>query len=137
LLLRLNPIFPTLPKSYKTLLRTPKYLDVCVFPDGSMLWYKGIVRNLDSMLLDKYLDKHSNITIDVNMDGLPITKSTRLKFWLKVLGHLVHTDNDPFLIGLYVGEWDSVDVHSYLHDFITEIEHLFEHGVMIEDIHLF
>ncbi|XP_071578935.1 uncharacterized protein [Temnothorax nylanderi] len=42
LLHRLNPVFPTLPKSYKTLLRTLKHLDVCELPDGSMLWYKGI-----------------------------------------------------------------------------------------------
>lgn len=105
LLLRLNPIFPTLPKSYKTLLRTPNHLDISVLPDGSMLWYKRIVRNLDAMLLDEYLNKYGNIIIDVNMDGLPITKSTRLKFW-PVLGRLVHTDNDPFLIGLYVGERD-------------------------------
>jgi len=53
LLLRLNPVFPTLPKSYKTLLRTPKHLDVCVLPDGSMLWYKGIVINLNAMMLNE------------------------------------------------------------------------------------
>jgi len=61
LLLRLNQIFPTLPKSYKTLLHTPKNLDVCTFPDGSMFWYKGIVTNLDAMLLDEYLEKYGNI----------------------------------------------------------------------------
>lgn len=121
LLHRLNPVFPTLPKSYKTLLRTPKHLDVYVLSDGSKLWYKGIVRNLDAMLLHEYLGKYNNITIDINMDELPVTKSTRLKFW-PVLGRLVHTDNDPFLIGLYVGEWDPVDVHSYLHDFVVEAE---------------
>ncbi|XP_071581230.1 uncharacterized protein [Temnothorax nylanderi] len=132
LLLRLNPIFPTLPKSYKTLLRTPKHLDIHVLPDGSMLWYKGIVRNLNGMLLNEYLNKFGNIIIDVNMDGLPITKSTRLKFW-PVLGRLVHTDNDPFLISLYLGEWDPIDVHSYLHDFVTEVEHLLEHGYMNND----
>ncbi|KAM0724670.1 hypothetical protein ACS0PU_009054 [Formica fusca] len=94
-----------------------------------MLWYKRIVRNLDAMLLDEYLDKYGNITIDVNMDGLPVTKSTRLKFW-PVLGRLVHTDNDPFLIGLYVGEWDPIDVHSYLNDFVAEVEYLLKHGYM-------
>lgn len=80
MLLRLNPIFPTLTKSYKTLLRTPKHLDICQLPDGSMLWYKDIVRNLNAMLLDEYLDKYGNIIIDVNMDGLPLTYSTHLKF---------------------------------------------------------
>ncbi|XP_029678800.1 uncharacterized protein LOC115244923 isoform X2 [Formica exsecta] len=94
-----------------------------------MLWYKRIVRNLDAMLLDEYLDKYGNITIDVNIDGLPVTKSTRLKFW-PVLGRLVHTDNDPFLIGLYVGEWDPIDVHSYLNDFVAEVEYLLKHRYM-------
>jgi len=133
LLLRLNPIFPTLPKSYKTLLRTPKNLDVCTFPDGSMLWYQGIVTNLDAMLLDEYLEKYGNIIIDVNMDGLPIAKSVRLKFWPQ-LGRLVQTDNDPFLIGLYLGEWDPVDVHSYLNDFIIEVQNLLQHGYMRNNV---
>ncbi|EFN67943.1 hypothetical protein EAG_06507, partial [Camponotus floridanus] len=133
LLHRLNPVFPILLKSYKTLLRTPKHLDVSVLPDGSMLWYKGIVRNLDAMLLDEYLEKYGNIIIDVNMDGLPIAKSVRLKFWPQ-LGHLIHTDNDPFLICLYVGEWDPIDVRSYLHDFVTEVEYLLEHGYMCNGV---
>jgi hypothetical protein len=127
LLLILNPVFPTLPKSYKTLLRTPKNLEILELPDGSTFWYKGIVRNLDTMLLGEYLEKYGNITIDINMDGLPVTKSSRIKFWPQ-LGRLVHTDNEPFLIGLYVGEWDPIDVHSYLHDFVTEVEYLSEHG---------
>lgn len=122
-----------MPKSYKTLLRTPKHLDVSVLPDGSMLWYKGIVRNLDAMLLDEYLEKYGNIIIDVNMDGLPIAKSVRLKFWPQ-LGRLIHTDNDPFLICLYVGEWDPIDVHSYLHNFVTEVEYLLEHGYMCNGV---
>ncbi|KYN08256.1 hypothetical protein ALC62_00767 [Cyphomyrmex costatus] len=39
LLLRLNPVFPTLPKNYKTLLHTPKHLEILQFPDGTTFWY--------------------------------------------------------------------------------------------------
>lgn len=103
-----------------------------------MLWYKGIVKNLDAMLLDEYLEKYGNIIIDVNMDGLPLAKSVRLKFWPQ-LDRIVHTDNDPFLICLYVGEWNPIDVRSYLHDFVTEVEYLLEHGYMCNGVrtHLF
>ncbi|KYN24347.1 PREDICTED: uncharacterized protein LOC108758228 [Trachymyrmex cornetzi] len=129
LLLRLNPFFPTLPKTYKTLLSTPKHLEILELPDGSTFWYKGIVRNLDAMLLDEYLEKYGNITIDINMDGLPITKSSRIEFWPQ-LGRLVYTDNEPFLIGLYIGEWDPIDVHSYLRNFVIEVQYLSAHGYM-------
>jgi len=115
-----------------TLLRTPKNFDVCTFLDGSMLWYKGIVTNLDAMLLDEYLEKYGNIIIDVNMDGLPIAKSVRLKFWPQ-LG-LAQTDNDPFFIGLYLGEWDPVDVHSHLNNFIIEVQSLLQHGYMRNNV---
>lgn len=91
------------PKCYKTLLRTPKHLDICKLLDESMLWNKGIVRNLDSTLLNKY----GNITIDINMDGLLVTKSARSKFW-PVLSRPVYTDNNPFLIDLYMGEWEQL-----------------------------
>lgn len=135
-LLKANATFSKpLPKCYKTLLRTPKYLNICKLPDESMLWNKEIVRNLDLTLLNKY----GNTTIDINMNGLLVTKSARLKFW-PLLSRPVYTDNDPFLIGLYMGKWEPVDVHFYLHDFVVEMEYFLEHGDILNDItniHLF
>lgn len=50
LLLKLKVLFPVLPKSYKTLLQTPRDLNVQL-PNESQLWYKGLKANLNNMLL--------------------------------------------------------------------------------------
>lgn len=52
------------------------------------MWYKGIRKNLDFMGLQEYLRKNGRVVIDVNMDGLPLSKSSPLKFW-PILGYLV------------------------------------------------
>jgi len=44
LLIRLSVVFPNLPKSYKTLLQTPRNIEVSEWEDGSLMWYKGIRR---------------------------------------------------------------------------------------------
>lgn len=127
LLLRLRLLFPVLPKSYKTLLQTPAYLGVQQQPDGSQLWYKGIRANLDNMLLAEYLNDNKSVIIDINIDGLPLSKSSKLKLW-PILGYLVNTENEPFIISLYFGHHDPADVHSYLREFVNELEDLFENG---------
>ncbi|XP_029162066.1 uncharacterized protein LOC114933620 isoform X1 [Nylanderia fulva] len=127
LLRRLRVLFPILPKSYKTLLQTSRDLDIDRLPDGSQMWYKSIRTNLDNMLLDEYLNIYNSVIIDINMDGLPLSKSSKLKVW-PILGYLVNTENEPFIIGLYFGDHDPVDIHFYLHKFVNELEDLLENG---------
>lgn len=83
LLVRLNPAFPSLPRTYKTLLGTPKSLqDVRELPDGSQMWYKGISVNLSKMDLQEHLKCYGKIEIDVNMDGLPLSRNSKKNFGL-------------------------------------------------------
>ncbi|KAL6435420.1 hypothetical protein ACFW04_005422 [Cataglyphis niger] len=75
LLNRLHPVFPNCPKSYKS--------------------YKGIKHNLNALSVGEYLLRYCEITIDINVDGLPISSS-------KLVGAL----NESFIIGLYVEHKD-------------------------------
>lgn len=125
LLLRLHVVHPTLPKNYKSLLKTPSYLNI-VETDEAQIWYKGIRFNLDAMLLEEYLETYHKICIDVNMDGLPISKSLPLKFW-PILGRLIGSENEPFVIS-YFGRTDPKDIESFLNDFVNEVEELFQNG---------
>lgn len=56
LLLILRPVYPSLPKSYRTLLKTPRKNDIVNMESGKF-WYKGIVINLQSRLTAEYLEK--------------------------------------------------------------------------------
>ena len=73
LLKRLNPVFPSLPKSYKSLLHTPRNVTLKYGSNGQ-LWYKSIVANLQNTSdLREYLEVHnSTITLDIGIDGLPV-----------------------------------------------------------------
>lgn len=105
LLARLHPAFPEMPLSYKTLLATPKHLDVIELENNTQMWYKSIRANLDSMNLREYLQRFNKITIDMNVDGLPLSKSSKQKFW-PILGKLVGSKNEPFIIAVHHGNSD-------------------------------
>lgn len=126
LLNRLHPVFPNCPKSYKTLLNTSFNIPIIEFENGR-LWYKGIKQNLNALNIGEYLLRYGEITIDINIDGLPISHSSTLKFW-PILGKLVGTLNEPFIIGLYLGRKDPQNVHDYLKNFVNELDNLFKNG---------
>ncbi|KAK3909809.1 Halomucin [Frankliniella fusca] len=128
LLHRLSVVFPRMPLCYNTLFHCPYNFDITHFNGGATFWYKGIQANLDQLDLRQYLEKFSKITLDIGMDGLPLVKC---KLW-PILGHLVGTDNDPFIIAVYRGEKDPVDANEYLEKYRTELLHLKNHGYSFE-----
>ncbi|EZA48415.1 hypothetical protein X777_13805, partial [Ooceraea biroi] len=106
-------VHPNLPKSYKSLLKTPSHLNI-IEVEQAQIWYKSIRFNLDAMLLEEYLKTYNQICIDVNIDGLPIFKSSPRKFW-------------PI-------EKHSTDVRSFLNNFVNEVEDLYENGYTFNGI---
>ncbi|XP_025266724.1 uncharacterized protein LOC112638743 isoform X1 [Camponotus floridanus] len=130
LLKRLSVGFPNMPKSYKTLLKSNINPEINICQNGEEYWYKGVRANLDQLLQD-YLQVHKKIIIDINIDGLPLFKSSKLKFW-PILGHLVGTLNEPFIIAIYCGKSDPQNIEEYLEKYVTELEDLFHNGYKYE-----
>ncbi|KAE8742105.1 hypothetical protein FOCC_FOCC012379 [Frankliniella occidentalis] len=132
LLRKLSVVFPNMPKSYKTLLSTAKTADILVTGDYKF-WYKGIKKNLDQMNLDEYLQVNEEIEIDLSMDGLPLNKNaSKMKFW-PILGKLVGTEDEPFIIAIYCGKKDPADVDLFLGELVLELNELFNNGYNIRD----
>ncbi|KAK3911583.1 Halomucin [Frankliniella fusca] len=129
LLHSLKAALPNIPLSYKTLLQCDYENDIAItdLPSGGQMWYKSIKANLDSLDLREYLLKYRKIIIDVNMDGLPLSKSSQLKFW-PILGHFIHTDNEPFIIAVYCGTHDPKSVNEYLEKYVNEVVNFPQHG---------
>ncbi|XP_071581480.1 uncharacterized protein [Temnothorax nylanderi] len=130
LLQRLSRGFPSLPRSYKTLLGNPN-VTIDNF-DENYFWYRGIKKNLDCYLLDEYLRVNNEIQIDINVDGLPLFRKSKKKFW-PILGKLVGTKNEPFIIGIHFGKHDPDDVEKFLFDFINEADGLLNNGYLRDD----
>ena len=67
--------FQRIPLSYKTLLSSSRNHGIKIREDFKF-WYKGIIKNLNQFNLETYLNVYGAITIDVNMDGLPLYKDS-------------------------------------------------------------
>lgn len=125
LLSKLHRAFPTVPLSYKTLLQTPKRININEI-NGGELWYKGIEFNLDLMNLDEYLQNYNEILMDINIDGLPLFKSNAQRFW-PILGKLVKSKNEPFVIAIFKGNQDP-NMNDLLNEFVREMTVLQRNG---------
>lgn len=67
-----------------------------------------------------------SIEIDINIDGLPITKSPPTSLW-PILGRIVHKSfNKVFVIGVYRGKEKHESVAAYLDPFINEYLQLYK-----------
>lgn len=132
LLAILHVLHPIIPVSYKTLLHTPISVPVREVVCGQ-LWYKGIRVHLLGLDLVEYLRIHNKIELDISFDGLPLFRRSDKKFW-PILGRLVASKNEPFVIAIYFGTRDP-DVHEFLAEFVAEVRQLQDNGIQYNDRH--
>lgn len=67
-----------LPKSYRTMLQTPRNIELETFGNGKY-WYRGLTECLKIAFLK--LDRNLEIKLTFNIDGLPIFNSSQTQFW--------------------------------------------------------
>jgi len=78
------------------------------------------IRNYLEFIKNKLPD-NSEIILDVNVDGLPLFKSSNTSLW-PILGHFPNIpSSDVFLIGSYVGSRKPANVDDYMNDFVSEL----------------
>lgn len=68
----------SLPKDYRSLLRTPRFIEISTDAGGQM-WYRGIETNLRNIFSN--LNENIEIALNFNIDGLPLFKSSQCCFW--------------------------------------------------------
>lgn len=67
-----------LPKNCKTLLKTPRNVSIVELA-GGMFWYNGVKNSISHMF--RNLNRNMSISLNINVDGLPLFKSARKFFW--------------------------------------------------------
>ncbi|KAK3911574.1 Halomucin [Frankliniella fusca] len=130
LLHKLNPVLPKMPLSYTTLFDCPYNFDITELPSGGKLWYKGFRGNLDKLDLKQYLEEHGKIVFDIGIDGLPLVN---VKLW-PILAYLKDTDNDPFIISVYLGKEDPKNPHDFFQKYCVELKDLLDNGYRIGEV---
>lgn len=121
---------PDLPKDPRTLLRTETSYDIkkkC----GGEFYYFGIEKSVVDMLYAKVESLIDGFRLDlqINIDGLPLFKSTQHQFW-PILGRFINTDQkEPFIIGIFSGTSKPNDLDEYFREFLDEYNELHLNGL--------
>lgn len=115
----LNQIFPDIPIDYKTLLQTPTKTNLISVPPGSYV-HIGIKNNIINLLSEKKAIPKT-LTIDTDVDGLPIyINCTEKGFWV-ILGRIQELKNSVFPIGVYKGETKPQNFNVFLKPYVEEM----------------
>lgn len=133
LLAILKPHFPLLPKDSRTLLHTQRsYLieDIA----GGKYHHFGIANGINAHLQQyDYLRVVDELSLQLNIDGLPLFKSSSESFW-PILAIIRQEDKpEPFVIGLWVGLSKPDDSNTFLQGFINEMSEIEVNGVTFDD----
>lgn len=114
-----------LPKDSRTLLKSPRSVDTQKKCGGDYIYF-----GLESAILTflaQYPDyKEQSIELQINVDGIPIFKSSSYQFWpiLAKFGPF-----KPFIVALYSGKSKPTPICDYLEDFLEEYTRLACHGI--------
>lgn len=118
-----------LPKDARTLLGVPrKSSNIVPCGSGSYLHY-GLERAVTDVLQKMPDEKMGDqIFVDINIDGLPLCKSSRSQLW-PILGKISgRSYPEVFLIGAYHGYEKPNSIEDFLSQFIEEYKTLKEEG---------
>ena len=133
-------VFPCLPSHGKTLTRTRNEFQVRSFcpenpNDRSDFVYIGLEKQ-QQLLINAKNHEEKKLKLQFNMDGLPLINSGGVEFW-PILGkvHFHYDLYDPFIIAAYKGIGKPAILSRYLDEFVKELNHLLENGVIIECEH--
>lgn len=124
---------PSLPKDARTLLSTPRHYDIKQVAGGSYHYFgveASLVKVLSHKLTTRTLKDGEHIVLQINVDGLPLFKSSNSQFW-PILARVTHpVESEPFIIALYCGSHKPGNVSEYLQDFVAEMK-IIKNGIEI------
>ncbi|XP_073729979.1 uncharacterized protein [Misgurnus anguillicaudatus] len=115
-----------LPKDSRTLLGTVRSNTEIQEKAGGKYYHFGVLKSIAGVLRQNtdILERINILELQVNIDGLPLYKSSATQFW-PILGTVQNLVNEePVTIGLFCGTCKPTSLDEYLQDFISEINEL-------------
>lgn len=119
-----------LPKDSRTLLETPRTVQIENIEPNKMFWYNGLERSLLSSIKENSdgLIKSEYLELIFNMDGLPIAKSSKYEFW-PILALIQNTSQShPVVVAIYYGQ-GKPNIKTFLTKFVDELTYLPANGI--------
>lgn len=133
LLTMLNETLPCdLPIDPRTIFHTPRSICIKNLPDGGLYWHRGLRECLRSKL-ENVRNVPPQISLNINIDGLPIWESSNKQFWPILFNiHELHFI-EPGVIGIFCGTAKPASLSDYLTDFIEETVSLDNEGIYVNN----
>lgn len=125
----LNKRGHNLPKDARTLLQTPRHVTT-VEKCGGRYCYFGMASCLQIIVNRNkdFIEKNDFIKLSVNIDGIPLYKSSNEQFWPILIKF---SNFRPALVALYCGKTKPEPVESFLEDFLREYMQLSKDGSFV------
>lgn len=118
-ILKQHPCFKDLPLSSRTLLQTPRKILTREIPPGKYCHFN--LKNILYSILSIQKDTFQTIHLSLNIDGLPISRSSSQQFW-PILGHITELPfSEPFVLGLYFGYDKPKSSNKLLEECVSDI----------------
>lgn len=161
-----NVPLPHLPKDPRTLLQTPRIMDIFENPNEKkeQYWYYGLQKSL-LMNLKNVVNLPSILSLNFNIDGLPISTSSSDSFWPILYNIHEMKDIRPLVVSIFYGKSEFlIQIHTLvyivlsiycikklivlpilekpsslellLRRFVDELNHIIEYGMEINKQHI-
>lgn len=134
-ILRSNFNDGTIPKDARTVMRTPTTLAVTQLnEEGAEYWHQG----LDSCLRGQFhnLCAPETISLNINIDGLPLFNSATKCFWPILANVQEHPEIAPMAIGVFYGETKPDNAEIFFRPFVNECKEMLQNGLTINEYKL-
>lgn len=117
-----------LPQDPRTLLKTPKEVSIQQIA-GGMYWHHGFKTCIEEIFSE--ISSPLSISISVNIDGLPIYKSSRDEFWPILFNIHEMPSMQPMIIGIFSGKTKPTDIVSFLTPFVEDMDDACRNGIIV------
>ena len=125
---------PDLPRDARTLLKDRQSVFHVRDIQGGQFCYVGLAAGIQSQLHDLNPPPDCNsLTLSINIDGLPLFKSSNTNVW-PILALINESKSRvPFVIALFTGNGKPTDLDEFLGEFVEDINKAERHGLTVEN----
>lgn len=136
LLVILHFYFPFLPRDSRTLLTTNVKCIVREMGRSGQYCHIGLAAGIVDLVTEctfSFKQTLSRLLLQINVDGLPLFKSSSTVFWPILCWVMNISFARPFLVGLYCGKEKLSNASEFLKEFVAEAGYLVAEGICIEN----
>lgn len=120
------------PKDPRTIMKTniqvPRKIGECDTLAGKTFVHLGLAVGLRIKLLEED-KKEQQLTLQFNIDGLPLWRSSRTEFWPILCRVINIRDTSEFMVSLHCGVGKPLSLSTYLKPLIDELQDLLANGI--------